>query len=149
MDLIDLIDKKVVKVPLESTEKISVIKELAGILDKAGRIRNLVKIEDDLMARENQGSTGLENGIAVPHAKTDAVEKVTLALGISPGGVDFGSVDGKPSHIFFLILAPPDQPRLHVEILSEIARLTKSPAVRTYLMNANTPEEIVDFFKEE
>jgi fructose-specific phosphotransferase system IIA component len=149
MVLIDLIDTDVVKVPLEAADKIGVIKELAGVLNDAGRIENLDKIEDDLMERENQGSTGLENGIAVPHAKTNAVGKITLALGISPSGVEFGSADGKPCHIFFLILAPPDQPRLHVEILSEIARLTKSPAVRNYLLNAKTSQEVVDFFKEE
>ena len=73
MALIDLIDKDVIKVPLEATGKVDVIKELVGILDSADRIRERERIEDALLERENQGSTGLENGIAVPHAKTEAV----------------------------------------------------------------------------
>jgi fructose-specific phosphotransferase system IIA component len=149
MALIDLIDTDVIKVPLEATGKVDVIKELVGILDDAGRIRDRERIEDALLERENQGSTGLENGIAVPHAKTEAVDSIVVALGISPKGVDFGAMDGKPSHIFFLMLAPRNQPGKHVETLSEIARLTQSAAVRDFLLGVKSADEVVEFFKEE
>ena len=94
-------------------------------------------------------STGLEEGIAVPHAKTDAVKTLTIAIGISPEGVDFNSLDGKPSKLFFLMLAPPDQSGPHIEALAEIAKLSKSKAFINALINAKTPDEIVELFKED
>jgi fructose-specific phosphotransferase system IIA component len=149
MALVDLIEEKVVKVPLKSTDKFGIIEELVDLLDAAGRIEDRTKAMDALIARENQGSTGLEQGIAVPHAKTDSVSSIAVAVGVSPGGVDFEAMDGKPSHLFFLMLAPPDQPAQHVEILSEIARLTKSPAVMKLLLSASSPKDVVEVFTED
>ena len=100
-------------------------------------------------AREDQGSTGLEKGIAVPHAKTDAVKSITVAIGVSPEGVDFEAMDGKLSHLFFLMLAPSDQASQHVETLSEIARLTRSPMVLKMLIAASSPEEVMELFTDE
>jgi nitrogen PTS system EIIA component len=149
MALLDLIEEKVVKVPLDSKDKFGIIEELVDLLDNAGKIEDRTKAMDALIARENQGSTGLEQGIAVPHAKTDAVKNIALAVGVSPSGVDFEAMDGKPSHLFFLMLAPPDQPSQHVEILSEIARLTKSPAVMKLLLSAASPKDVVEVFTED
>ena len=108
MAFIDLLEKDVIKVPLESTEKNAILKELIDVLAKAGKIASADEVFTAVRAREDQCSTGLEAGIAVPHAKTTAVPSLTLALGIAPEGVDFEALDGKPSKIFFLILAPPD-----------------------------------------
>ncbi len=149
MALVDLVEEKVVKVPIESTDKYGIIQELVDVLDKAGKIQDRNKAMTALMDREQQGSTGLEAGIAVPHAKTEAVNTITLAIGVSPKGVDFEAMDGKPSHIFFLMLAPPNQPGKHVEILSEIARLTKSPSVMKLLTNASSPKDVVEVFTDE
>jgi len=85
----------------------------------------------------------------VPHAKTDAVRKLTMALGIAPAGVDFEAIDGNPSHLFFLLLASPDQSGPHIEALAEIARITRSKAFYKMLITAGSAEEVVELFKEE
>lgn len=149
MALVDLVEESVVKVPLSSTEKFGVLEELVDVLADAGKIEDRDAILDALIQRENQGSTGLEQGIAVPHAKTEAVDSITISIGISPEGVDFEALDGKPSHVFFCMLAPPSQPGKHVEILSEIARLTKSPSVLKLLSTAGSVRDVLDVFAEE
>jgi fructose-specific phosphotransferase system IIA component len=149
MALLDLISPEVVKVPLESRTKNEVIRELVGLLRDAGKISEVQPVHDAVIARENMGSTGLENGIAVPHAKTRAVRKLTMALGVSPQGVDFQSIDGKPSKLFFLLLAPPDQSGPHIQALAEIARITKSPSFCSAIANAPDAEAVVALFNED
>ena len=149
MALIDLITDDIVKVPLESVTKMDVITELVDILVRAGRVQNREKVIEAVLKRENLGSTGLEKGIAVPHAKTDQVSTLTLAIGISIKGVEFNAIDGKPSKVFFLMLASPDQSGPHIEALSEIARITRSETFCRMLTGAATAKEVVELFKEE
>ena len=148
MAMIDLISPEVVKVPLVSKTKTEVIRELVQHLLDAGRIPEFQPAYDAVIARENLASTGLEMGIAVPHAKTKAVRSLTVAIGISHQGIDFESVDGKPSRLFFLLLAPPDQSGPHIEALAEIARIAKSPTFLRMLVSATTAREVVELFKE-
>ena len=149
MALVDLIRPEVVKVPLVSTTKPEVIRELVECLRDAGKITDLEAVYDALMAREALGSTGLESGIAVPHAKTDAVPDLTLAIGIAPEGVDFQALDGRPSRLFFLMLAPPDQSGPHIEALAEIARMTRSSDFCGRLAASSSAEEVVRLFRQE
>jgi mannitol/fructose-specific phosphotransferase system IIA component (Ntr-type) len=148
MALIDLITPGVVKNPLESSAKEDVIRELIQVLKDAGKIAEVEPVFDAIMAREAQGSTGLADGIAIPHAKIPAVKTLTAALGISPSGVDFDALDGKPSHLFFLILAAPDQSGPHIEALAEIARLTRSKSFCDMLTHAGSAEEVVQLLEE-
>jgi fructose-specific phosphotransferase system IIA component len=148
MVLIDLINEEVVKVPLASSTKPDVIRELTEVLVSAGKISNLDEVLDALMARESLGSTGLENGIAVPHAKTNEVAAVTLAIGVAPQGIDFAALDGQPSKLFFLMLAPPDQSGPHIEALAEIARATQSQAFCRALLASKNAAEVVELFGE-
>jgi len=127
MALIDLVSPDVVRVPVSAENKPDVLKELVDVLYNAGKISNSSDALKALLTRESQGSTGLENGIAVPHAKTHVVDSLTLAIGIAPQGVEFDALDGEPSRLFFLLLAPPDQSGPHIEALSEIARSWKLP----------------------
>jgi fructose-specific phosphotransferase system IIA component len=147
MALVDLISPEVVKVPLVSGNKPEVIRELVQVLKEAGRIDDKEEVIDDINRREDLGSTGLELGIAVPHAKSEAVKTLTLAIGISPEGIDFNSLDGKPSHLFFLMLAPPNQSGPHIEALAEIAKLSRSRAFCDALVHARSAQEVVDLFK--
>jgi fructose-specific phosphotransferase system IIA component len=149
MALIDLISPEVVKIPLSGQNKPDIIRELLSVLDAAGKVADSETAYDALLAREAMGSTGLESGIAVPHAKTDAVGDLTIAIGIAPGGVDFDSIDGKPSRLFFLMLAPPDKSGPHIEALAEIARITTSHAFCRLLIAATSAEEVVALFQEE
>ena len=148
MALIDLITEDVVRVPLKSTTKSEVLQELVDVLARAGKINGTEKVLDALQKRESLGSTGLENGIAVPHCKTDAVESLTMAIGIAPQGLDFEALDGNPSTLFFCMLAPPDQSGPHIEALSEIARLTQSQSFCRLLLASRSPEEAVELFRD-
>ena len=149
MAIIDLIATNVVRVPLKSKTKTEVIRELIDILDKTGKLSDAESAFKAVLSRENMGSTGLEKGIAVPHAKTDKVKNLTLAIGIAPEGVDFDSLDGETSKLFFLLLAQPSQSGPHIEALAEIARITRSQSFCRLLVNAKTSEEVVELFKEE
>ncbi|MBN2351189.1 MAG: PTS sugar transporter subunit IIA [Spirochaetales bacterium] len=149
MALIDLISENVVKVPMEAATKRAAIEELVAVLVQAGKVKDKDRILEAVLKRENLGSTGLEKGIAVPHAKAEEVPSLTLAIGISFTGVDFGAIDGKPSKVFFLILAAPDQSGPHIEALAEIARMTRSETFCRLLTSAVTPKEVVQLFKEE
>ena len=149
MALVDLITPEVVKVPLTATDKYGVIDELVQLLADAGKIGDRAKVIDAIHRREALGSTGLEYGIAVPHAKTEEVKEITLSIGIAPQGIEFDAIDGKPSKLFFLILAAPDQSGPHIEALAEIAKLSKSKAFLEALIHASSAQEIVDLFRED
>ena len=148
MTLIDQISEDVVKVPLEHSTKAEVIRELLDILADAGKLSDKDRAYNALLERESQGSTGLEYGIAVPHAKTDAVETLTIAIGISPDGIEFGAMDGRPSKLFFLLLAPPEQSGPHIEALAEIARLSRSEAFLRALISSRSPADVLELLRE-
>jgi mannitol/fructose-specific phosphotransferase system IIA component (Ntr-type) len=149
MAIINLIRPEIIKVPLKATTQPDVIRELVETLKEAGQIENTEIVYDAVMAREAQCSTGLEQEIAVPHAKTDAVSDLMLAIGIAPHGVDTGALDGQPSKIFFLMLAPPDKAGPHIEALADIARIADSPMFLRQLIAVTSPEQMVELFSEE
>ncbi len=149
MALIDLVRTKVIKTPLESKDKPEVLRELVQILKDAGEIHDYDMVLKAIQMREDQMSTGLQSGIAVPHGKTPAVSSLKIAIGIAPQGIDFDSLDGQPSKLFFLLVASPDQAGPHVEALAEIAKLAQSQAFCTALINADNAQEVVDLLREE
>ncbi len=149
MSIVDLVEEKCVRVPIQAKDKQGILRELVELLGKAGKLDNLEVAYSDILNREALGSTGLERGIAIPHAKSEGVSKMALAIGILPEGVDFDALDGNPSNLFFLILAPADRAGMHVEALSEIARLTQSSAFCRLLLSAENPKEVVELFQEE
>jgi mannitol/fructose-specific phosphotransferase system IIA component (Ntr-type) len=148
MALIDKITENVVKVPLESSTKPEVLKELLQLLVAKGQVKEEASVYDTLLERESLGSTGLENGIAVPHTKTAAVNDLQIAIGIAPDGIEFQALDGGLSRLFFMILAAPDQSGLHIEALSEIAGMSRSTAFLRALVAASTPGEVVRLIHE-
>jgi len=148
MALIDKITESVIKVPLEATTKTDVLRELVDILVRNGSITDGAAAYNALLERESRGSTGLENGIAVPHAKTDVSDEIAIAIGIAPDGIDFQALDGQKSTAFFLILAAPDQSGSHIEALSEIARMTRSAAFMRALVASRDAREIVELIRE-
>jgi nitrogen PTS system EIIA component len=148
MALLERIEENVIKVPLASTTKPEIIRELVTVLKDAGIVEDVDAIVDAVLSREALCSTGLDRGIAVPHAKTNAVPDLTIAIGIAPDGVDYEALDGEESRIFFLILAPPDQSGPHVQALSEIAKATQSSVLIRMLIAARTPAEVVELFRE-
>lgn len=149
MSLIDLTVEEIVKTPLESQDKADVLRELVQILKDAGQIDDYDAVLKAVQDREDKQSTGLEDGIAVPHGKTDSVSTLKLAIGIAPHGIDFGSIDRKPSTLFFLLVASPDLSGPHVGALAEIAKLARSKAFCKALVNAESAAEVVELLKGE
>lgn len=150
MNVLDVLDRNLVKVPLMHTDKRGVITELVECVAKAKgySTQQFEQILDAVLNRESLGSTGIGNGIAIPHAKTDVVEQVAMVVGISRFPVDFDSPDGQKSRIFFLVLAPSKQASAHVELLASIARTCTSQVFRRMLEQARDNEEVVRLFME-
>ncbi len=147
MSLIDLTTEEIVKTPMDAKDKADVLRELVQILKDAGQIDDYDAVLKAVQDREDKQSTGLEDGIAVPHGKTDAVSSLKLAIGISPQGIEFGSIDGKPSKLFFLLVASPTFSGPHVAALAEIAKLARSKAFCNALVNAESASEVVELIK--
>ncbi|MBB6479526.1 PTS sugar transporter subunit IIA [Spirochaeta isovalerica] len=147
MALFEAIDEKTVKIPLKSKTKDKVIKELLTILKDAGKLKDVKTAQKAILEREELASTGLGGGIAIPHAKIPGVERLTIAIGLSPKGIDFDSLDGQPSTIFFLILAAPDQTGPHLETLTEIAKISRDSSFCDKILHAGSAAEVVALFR--
>ncbi len=147
MALIDLVEEKIVKIPLVSQDKPDILRELVQILKDAGEIDDFDTVLKAVQDREDKQSTGLEQGIAVPHCKCSAVNSLKLAIGIAPEGIDFDSMDKQPTNLFFLLVASPELSGPHVEALAEIAKLARSKSFCKALVNAENSQEVVELLK--
>lgn len=127
---------------LKGSTKEEVIRELIGILKENGDISDSEAIFEAVMAREHSMSTGLQDGVALPHAKTDLVDNLVCAMGIRKGGIDFSSLDGKPSEFFFITLSPKTRPAPHVQFMAAVSRALSAPEVRERLRKASSNTEI-------
>ena len=149
MKLSKITSPDLIKIGVRSQTKTELLLELLDLLVAKGQVHDREKVLKALLVRESQQSTGLESGIAVPHAKTDAVSILQLAVGVSKDGMDFDSLDSKPSRLFFLMLAPPGASGPHIEALSEIARLCSNDEALSMMMNAKTPFAMYEIIKGE
>lgn len=151
MQIMDFLSKKAIVTDIKSTKKEDVINELVDALIEAGdiekRCRN--KLIDSLMSRESLGSTAIGQGIAIPHAKSDCVEKLVAAFGLSNKGVDFDSLDGEPAYIFFLLVAPQDSAGPHLKALARISRLLKDKYFRDTLRTCEDDKAIIKIIIQE
>ena len=128
---------------LETTTKEGIITEMIDRLVASGRITNRKAALKAIMEREKKMSTGMQNGIAIPHGKTNSVPDLVTALGIKPEGMDFESMDGLPSRIFIMTLSPVNRTGPHVQFLSEISRILENPDVREGIIRAPDAETIL------
>ena len=145
MKIMDFLSKKAILTDIKSAKKEEVIKELVDALISAGEIekRYRNKLIEALTTRESLGSTAIGQGIAIPHAKSDCVDKLIAAFGISKKGVDFDSLDGEPAYIFFLLVAPQDSAGPHLKALARISRLLKDKYFRDSLRACTDDKSIV------
>jgi fructose-specific phosphotransferase system IIA component len=144
MKLTDYITPEHVRVRLEGENKEEVIEELVSLLVETSDVSDADVIYEAVMNREREGSTGLEKGVAIPHAKSDAVKKLSIVIGISREGVDFEAQDGKPSHLFFLMVAPTAESGPHVQAIAKIVKMIKLDKFRKKLVEAKKPDDVVD-----
>lgn len=151
MKIMDFLSEKAIRVDLKATDKEGVIRDLVQALIDAGEIEakakdKLVKI---ILAREALGSTGVGQGVAIPHGKCDCVTKLVAAFGISKKGVDYDSLDAEPAYIFFLLVAAADTAGPHLKALARISRLLKDKFFRDRLRQAGDEKTIIKIIKEE
>lgn len=142
MKLTDILQPDQVVADLNARGKRAVMEELCAPLLAAHPELNSDTLLEVLVERERLGSTGIGEGIAIPHGKLSGLSDLLLALGRSKGGVDFDSLDGKPAHLFFLVLAPENSAGIHLKALAKISRMLKSHALRQELMAASDAEEM-------
>ncbi len=144
MKISDLLIKERINLNLQSRDKKSVIREIAKLHDNTGVLTDYEGYVGALNAREEQSSTALEEGIAIPHAKTEYVKQPALAMGRSTEGIDYESMDGEPSHLFFMIAAPAGADNTHIETLARLTQLLLDDDFRISLEKAETPDEVLD-----
>jgi fructose-specific phosphotransferase system IIA component len=143
VNISDLLLEDTILLALKSNNKMGVINELVSLLEQGNRINNTKKFTKALLEREKLSTTGIGDGIAIPHAKHKSVVKPALAFGISKEGIDYESLDGKPAHIFFMIAVPEKGNDLHLEALSKLARMLIHEDFREGLLNAKSKEEVL------
>lgn len=144
MKITDLLRKETLILELEAKTKADVIDELAEKLDKSGCLQDIQTFRKAIWAREIQGSTGIGDGIAIPHAKTDAVKEPAICFGRSPSGIAYESLDEQPAHLFFMIAAPDGANESHLETLSHLSVLLMNEDFRKRLQEATSEEEILE-----
>lgn len=147
MRITDLLKKDTIIMDLSATDKASVIDELVAKLDQAGRLNDRAAYKEAILAREAQSTTGVGEGIAIPHAKTAAVKTPAVAFGRAKNGIDYEALDGQPSNLFFMIAAPDGANEAHLETLSSLSGFLMDPAFRDVLLNARTEQDIIDAFE--
>jgi PTS system nitrogen regulatory IIA component len=149
LKVLDFLDPEAVVVDLAATTKKAVLEDLVSLLAKSGKIKDAKATVDILLEREKLGSTGIGQGIAIPHAKTDQTEHVTAAFGLSRRGVQFDALDGEPVYIFFLLVAPPNAAGLHLKALARISRLLKDKFFRQSLRDVKDAAEVLKIIRDE
>lgn len=148
MKIIDLLKLETIKVELDSFTKQDLIEELVDLLDKAGLTTDRDVVLKDVIEREKKLSTGLELGLAVPHAKSEGVDRLVGAFGMKKKGVNFDAIDGKPVHFFFLMVSPNTPPGPHIRGLSQLAKFMRLEETRSRLLSSTRREELIGIFSE-
>ena len=143
MDLASLLSKDTVKVPLEAVDKEEAIAELLELLVRTGQVTDRDALLDSLYEREDKGSTGIGAGVAIPHAKHDALQGVAVAVGVSSDGVEFDAADARPVHLVFLVVAEAHNPGPNVEVLADIGGLMQVPGLYDQLVAARSADELM------
>ncbi|MBF0452733.1 MAG: PTS sugar transporter subunit IIA [Candidatus Magnetomorum sp.] len=141
MRIVDVLDKKAIISDLKSTDKEGVLRELSLPVAELVNVKqeDLMKV---LIERERLGSTGIGNGIGIPHGKLKHLNTLALSLGISRHGIDFGSIDGRPTYIFFLLVTPENSTGMHLKLLAHISRILRNEMFKQKLIKAKDVDEL-------
>jgi PTS system nitrogen regulatory IIA component len=134
---------------LKGTDKPSILKELSGVLVKPCQVSSVEELVQVLLDREKLGSTGIGEGIAIPHGRLKKLKRFYISFGRSLNGVDFDSIDRKPSQLFFLVMAPENSAVDNLKLLSRIVTLLKEPSFKKRLMEIPSPKELFQIISEE
>ncbi len=141
MKLSEIIEEKDIISDLKANDKKSVLEELAEVISNHEPSINKNDIVKVLVERERLGTTGIGDGVAIPHGKLNNVKQPMISFGRSKKGLDFDAMDGQPAYLFFLLIAPENSSGIHLEILARIAKVLKDSAFRKKLMEVGTRKE--------
>lgn len=148
-NIADYLKADTINLNLESKNKNAIIKELYSNLKKTGLIKDEEQGINDIFTREEMGSTGIGKRVALPHAKTKAVDELIITFGISRNGVTYNSLDDENVNIFFMFLCPENKTQEYLKILARISRLIKEKRFVENLMKAVSSEEIIEIIRKE
>lgn len=149
MKIMDYLNEEWVIPNLQGTDKPSILKELSSLLVKPCQVTSVEELLQVLLDREKLGSTGIGEGIAIPHGRLKKLKKFFISFGRSLKGVDFDSIDRKPSQLFFLVMAPENSAVDNLKLLSRIVTLLKEPSFKKRLMEAPSQKELFQIIAEE
>lgn len=143
MKLTELLKAEAINPDLSATGKNEILAELTDALLRVEPGLNRDEVIEVLKERESLGSTGIGDGVAIPHGKLKQLDRLLLSFGRSRAGVDFDSMDGQPAHLFFLLVAPEESVGVHLKTLARISKLLKNPEIRQELLVADSAEDIL------
>ncbi|AVK50811.1 PTS fructose transporter subunit IIC [Clostridium sp. MF28] len=143
MRIVDLLHKQGINLNFNPNTKEQCINELVDLMDKTGNLNNKEEYKKAILAREELSTTGIGDGIAIPHGKTSAVKKASLAAAICKKGVDYDALDAQPAHLFFMIAVPDNNDNLHLEVLARLSTILMDEAFRTSLIDCSDKEEFL------
>jgi len=149
MKISELLNPKAIVANLQAREKEDALAELTDALVACEKSLDRNEVIEVLKEREKLGSTGIGDGVAIPHGKLAGIPELMLAFGKSGAGVDFESMDGQPAHLFFLLVAPEESVGVHLKTLARISKLLKDPAVRQKLLEAKDSATIYQVILDE
>jgi PTS system nitrogen regulatory IIA component len=149
MKIMDYLSEEWVIPDLQGTDKSSILKELSSVLVKPCQVPSVEELLQVLLDREKLGSTGIGEGIAIPHGRLKKLKKFFISFGRSLRGVDFDSIDRKPSNLFFLVIAPENLAVDNLKLLSRIVTLLKEPSLKKRLMEVHSQKELFQIISEE
>lgn len=143
MNLRKALTPDTIRLNLTGKDKTAIITEMVDLLVAAGLVKDREGALRAVFEREKKMSTGMQYGIAIPHAKCDVVDTLVAAIGIAPEGVDFDSLDGQPARIFILTLSPAKRAGPHIQFLAEISRVLSNGTLRDQVLSARSPDALL------
>jgi mannitol/fructose-specific phosphotransferase system IIA component (Ntr-type) len=149
MRIADYLSPSLIKLHLRSRVKDDLFSELIEVLAQVGKITDRKAALLAIQAREAKMSTGVNRGLAIPHASLAGTTGLLIALGISDAGLDYQSPDGQPVHLVFLVLSQAGNPATNIQALAEICRLFSLPGLRDRVLQAKTAQEVLDLIRRE
>jgi fructose-specific phosphotransferase system IIA component len=149
MKICDILDESVVRVNLKGKTKDEIINQMIAIVNNSNKILDIEKVREAIFEREKIMSTGVGNGFAIPHGKTDAVLDIVAAFAITDEPIDYESLDEQPVRLIFLLVGKDSMVGPHIKLLSRISRLMNKEEFRTKLLDATSSKQVLEIFRTE